>query len=253
MSNWAGAFNLFRREVTRFRKIIIDTTVSPVISNLLYLIIFNIAVSGKEVQGISYIQFLAPGLITLTLINSSFSNPSFALIISKFSGTISDILIAPLSGSQIVLAYVGAAMVRAFVTAFATLVVILMFTHISIYNIGLALLGAFLTSFFFGTLGIIFGYFAKQFDNLTLMTTFIMTPMSFLGGVFYPVSSLTEPWKTISLFNPMLYFIDLIRYSFLGIYHVTPLYSVLVAILANIIIFPLAIYLFTNGKRLTNL
>lgn len=253
MSNWSGAFNLFRREVTRFRKIIIDTTVSPVVSNLLYLIIFNIAVSGREVQGVSYVQFLAPGLITMTLINSSFSNPSFALVISKFSGTISDILIAPLSGAQIVLAYVGAAMVRAFVTATATLLVILLFTQISIHNIGLAFIGALLTSFFFGTLGVIFGYFAKQFDNLTLITTFIMTPMSFLGGVFYPVSNLTDPWKTISLFNPMLYFIDLIRFSFLGIYHVDPYISVGVAILANLIVFPLAIYLFTDGRRLTNL
>lgn len=253
MSNWAGAYNLFRREVTRFRKIIIDTTVSPVISNLLYLIIFNMAVSGREVQGISYIEFLAPGLITMTLINSSFSNPSFALIIAKFSGTISDILIAPLSGTQIVLAYVGAAIVRAVVTAFATLVVILMFTHLSIYSIGLTIVAGLLTSFFFGTLGVIFGYFAKQFDNLTLMTTFIMTPMSFLGGVFYPVSNLTEPWRTISLFNPMLYFIDFFRFSVLGIHYIDPYISFGIAVLANIILFPLAIYLFSNGKRLTNL
>lgn len=253
MSNWIGSYNLFRREVTRFSKIIVDTTVSPVVSNLLYLIIFNIAVSGREVNGISYIQFLAPGLITMTLINSSFSNPSFALIISKFSGTITDILIAPLTGAQIVLAYVGAAIVRAIVTALATLIVILMFTHLGIHNIGLAIIGALMTSFFFGTVGVIFGYFAKQFDNLTLMTTFIMTPMSFLGGVFYPVSNLTEPWKTVSLFNPMLYFIDFFRYSVLGVHFVDPKISFSVGILANLIVFPLAIYLFTKGKRLTTL
>lgn len=253
MSNWYGAFHLFRREVTRFSKIIIDTTVSPVVSNLLYLIIFNVAVSGREVDGVKYIQFLAPGLITMTLINSAFSNPSFALIIAKFSGTISDILIAPLSGMQIVFAYVGAAIVRALVTATATFCVILLFTHLSIYNLPLTIVSAIMTAFFFGTLGVIFGYFAKQFDKLTMMTTFIMTPMSFLGGVFYPISNLPEPWRTISLFNPMLYFIDLVRFSILGKSYVEPSYSFMVAFLANILLFPVAIYFFSKGKRLTML
>jgi ABC-2 type transport system permease protein len=254
MSNWQGTYHLFRREVTRFRKIIIDTTVSPVVSNLLYLIIFNIAVSGGQAYpGVSYIQFLAPGLITMTLINSSFSNPAFALIISKFSGTIMDILIAPFTGVQIVVSYVGAAIVRALFTAVVTLIVILFFTHLPVYNIPLAILGALLTSFFFGTLGVIFGYYARQFDNLTMMTTFIMTPMSFLGGVFYPVGRLTEPWRTISLFNPMLYFIDFMRFSILGVSHINPLTSLSVGIIANLIIFPMAIYMFTKGKRLTML
>jgi ABC-2 type transport system permease protein len=253
MSNWLGAFHLFRRETTRFRKIMVDTIISPVVSNLLYLIIFNIAVSGREVNGLSYIQFLAPGLIAMTLINSSFSNPSFALVISKFSGTISDILIAPLTGAQIVLAYVGAAMVRAMLTSFATLMVILMFTHLEIHNIPLTLIAAFMTSFFFGILGVIFGYFAKQFDNLTLMTTFIMTPMSFLGGVFYPVNNLTEPWRTVSLFNPMLYFIDFFRFSVLGVHFVDPKISFGAGLLAISIVFPLAMFLFSKGKRLTML
>ncbi|MFN4149361.1 MAG: ABC transporter permease [Candidatus Sericytochromatia bacterium] len=253
MSNWYGAYNLFRREVTRFRKIIIDTTVSPVISNLLYLIIFNMAVQGREVLGVPYIQFLAPGLITMTIINSSFSNPSFAMVISKFSGTITDLLIAPFTGAQIVSAYVGAAMVRALVTALATLVVILFFTHLSVAHPFLAILSALMTSLFFGTLGMIFGYFAKQFENLTMITTFVMTPMSFLGGVFYPISNLAEPWATISLFNPMLYFIDFFRYAVLNVNYVSPYISFSVAFISNLLLFPLAIFLFTKGKRLTTL
>ena len=157
MSNWYGAYNLFRREVIRFKKIIIDTTVSPIVSNLLYLIIFNVAVAGREVSGISYIQFLAPGLITMTLINSSFSNPAFALIISKFSGTISDLLIAPLRGDQIVFAYVGAAVVRALFTAFITFIVIfLLFAHLTVHNIYLVLIGSILTSCFFGSFSLVF-------------------------------------------------------------------------------------------------
>ncbi len=253
MSNWSGALSLFRRETTRFRKIMIDTLFSPVISNLLYLIIFNVAVSGREVFGVPYIQFLAPGLISMTLINSSFSNPSFALVIAKFSGTISDLLIAPITGAQIVCAYVGAAMVRAMITALATLLIILMFTHLFVNNIALAIIAALLTSCFFGTIGVIFGYFAKQFENLTLITTFIMTPMSFLGGVFYPINTLPEPWKTVSLFNPMLYFIDFFRFSILGISYVSPATSFIVCLLANVVLFPIAIFLFTKGKRLTNL
>lgn len=253
MSNWYGAYQLFRREVTRFRKIIVDTTISPVVSNLLYLIIFSMAVQGREVFGVPYIQFLAPGLITMTLINSSFSNPSFALVISKFSGTISDLLIAPFTGAQIVSAYVGAAMVRALVTALATLIVILFFTHITVAHPFLAIISALMTSLFFGTLGMIFGYYAKQFENLTMITTFVMTPMSFLGGVFYPINNLAQPWSTISLFNPMLYFIDFFRYAILNIHYVNPSISFSVALISNLVLFPFAIFLFTKGKRLTSI
>lgn len=249
--NWIGAFHLFRREVTRFTKILVDTTVSPVVSNLLYLIIFSVAFTGKKVLGVDYIQFLAPGLITLTLINSSFSNPSFALVISKFSGTISDLLISPLTGTQIASAYIGAAMVRALITATLTFISILFFTHLSVFNFPFLIIGALLTSCFFGALGVVFGYFAKQFDSLTMITTFVITPMSFLGGVFYPISSLPEPWKTVSLFNPMLYFIDFIRYSILGVSYTDHLISLSVCLGANMIMLPLAIFLFNQRKRLT--
>ncbi|GIW22893.1 MAG: transport permease protein [Candidatus Sericytochromatia bacterium] len=251
MKNWYGTFQLFRREVTRFTKIIVDTTISPIVSNLLYLIIFSVALSGRKINGVSYIQFLAPGLICMTLINSSFSNPSFAFVIAKFAGTIMDLLISPLTGIQIVLAYVCAATVRAIFTATLTLIVILLFTHINLYDIPMTVLVAILTSFFFGTLGVIFGYLAKQFDNLTVITTFVMTPMSFLGGVFYPVSTLPDFWKTLSFFNPMFYFIDLFRYSVIGIYTIDPMISLLIAFFANLLLFPFAVYLFSKGKRLT--
>lgn len=251
MKNWYGASQLFRREVTRFSKILVDTTVSPIISNLLYLIVFSVALAERKINGVSYIQFLAPGLICMTLINSSFSNPSFAFVIAKFAGTIMDLLISPLTGIQIVLAYVGAAIVRALFTASLTLMVILFFTHIDLYSLPMTIMTAVLTSFFFGTMGVIFGYMAKQFDSLTVITTFVMTPMSFLGGVFYPISTLPPFWKSVSLFNPMFYFIDLFRYSVIGTYTIEPSISLVIAILSNLIIFPLAVYLFTKGKRLT--
>jgi len=249
MKNWYGSFQLFRREVTRFSKILVDTTISPIVSNLLYLVIFSVALAERKVNGVSYIQFLAPGLICMTLINSSFSNPSFALVIAKFAGTIMDLLISPLTGIQIILAYVGAAMVRAIFTASLTLIVILFFTNIDIYNLPMTIITAVLTSFFFGTMGIIFGYIAKQFDSLTVISTFIMTPMSFLGGVFYPVSTLPIFWKNMTLFNPMFYFIDLFRYSVIGIYTIEPIISLSIAILSNLIMFPLAVYLFRKGIK----
>ncbi len=249
--NWVGTYHLFRREVTRFTKILIDTTVSPVISNILYLIIFSVAFTGKKVLGVEYVDFLASGLITMTLINSSFSNPAFALVIAKFSGTIADLLIAPFTGAQIAISYIGAAVVRALVTALITFIAILFFTHLTIHSIFFVILAALLTSCFFGTLGVIFGYYARQFDSLTMITTFIITPMTFLGGVFYPISSLPEPWRTISLFNPMLYFIDFMRFSILGISYIEPQISISVAIISNIIMLPVAIFLFNQRKRLT--
>jgi len=253
MENWQGAFSLFSREVTRFRKIMVDTIVSPVVSNLLYLIIFNLALTGREVQGIEYIKFLAPGLICMTLITSAFSNPSFAMVIAKFSGTITDLLMVPLTGMQIVTAYVGAAVFRALITAFVTFIVILFFTELHPYNLYLTMLSALLTAFFFGTMGVVFGYFAKQFDRLTMMNTFVITPMTFLGGVFYSVTVLIEPWKTISLLNPMFYFIDFFRYSVIGISHVDPFISLTVSIVSNLILFPFAVYLFSKGDKLINI
>ncbi|MFN8671227.1 MAG: ABC transporter permease [Candidatus Sericytochromatia bacterium] len=248
--NWIGAYHLFRREVTRFTKILVDTTVSPIVSNLLYLIIFSVAFTGRKVMGVEYVQFLASGLIPMTLINSSFSNPSFALVIAKFAGTINDLLISPLTGAQIALSYIGAAMVRALFTGLLTFIVILFFTHLSIHSIPLLILAALLTSAFFGTLGVVFGYFAKQFDSLTMISTFVMTPMSFLGGVFFNVALLGEPWRSISYINPMLYFIDLIRFSILGVSYIDPILSLSVAIISNIILLPFAIYLFNQRKGL---
>jgi len=251
MKNWYGGYNLFRREVFRFRKIIIDTVISPVISNLLYILVFSLAISGKKVMGVDYIVFLAPGLIAMNLIMGSFSGASYSLVMSKVNGTVIDLLIVPLTGTQIVLAYLGASIVRALVTGTLTFFVIMIFAKITIYSPLLAILAAILTSSFFGSIGIIVGYFAKYFENINMLLTFIITPMSFLGGVFYSVENLPKHWGVITLFNPMFYFIDLFRFSIIGVSHVNPIISFSIAILSNLIIIPFAILLFTKGKKLS--
>ncbi len=251
MINFYGVFTLFSREVSRFRKIFIDTMIGPLGSNILYIIIFGVTLGKTNiVPGINFLNFLIPGLIGLTLINSSFSNPSFAFVIAKFSGTITDLLIAPLSGSGIVLAYAAAATVRALSTATVTLLVSYLFTVTPIFHPFLLIVGALLTAFFFANVGIFAGYMSKQFEHLTMITTFIMTPMTFLGGTFYRISSLPEYAQLLSHLNPMYYFISYIRYSMIDITDIKPNISLLVMISFCTALFTLNNYLFRNGKRL---
>ncbi len=251
MRNISGVFTLFIRETDRFRKIFIDTIIGPLGSNILYIVIFGV-VLGKAniVPGVNFLNFLIPGLIGLTLINSSFSNPAFALVIAKFSGSINDLLVAPLSGTGVVLAYAGAATMRAFVTAAATLLVSYLFAFTPILHPFLLFIGALLTAFFFANVGILAGYLAKQFDQLTMITTFVMTPMSFLGGTFYRISNLPPFAQVLSHFNPMYYFINYIRYTMIGLHDIDPMISLAIMTAFCIGIFIINIFCFNNGRRL---
>lgn len=229
---------LYAREVKRFQKIWMDTVFSPIVSIVLYLSVFGIVAGGRNISGVPYLAFIYTGLLGMMVINSSFSNPSFALIISKNMGNIIDLQLAPIKPWAIGIAYSLAAFTRGIIT----LLIAMMFTiwfipALGFYHPIYMILGLVLTGVEFGMLGVTFGFLAKNFEALTFMTTFIMQPMIFLAGVFYPVSTLPGKWATISLFNPIHHNINILRYSATGYADINPQISLLVVLGFAIVLF----------------
>jgi ABC-2 type transport system permease protein len=217
---------LYAREVKRFQKLWLDTIFSPIVSMLLYLAVFGVVIGSKSVAGTNYLAFVYTGLLGMIMVNSSFSNPSFALIISKNLGNIIDLQLVPIKTWGIGIAYALAALTRGVLTlAFAAILTLWFIPGLRIDHPFVLLIVVFLTGLQFGMFGVIFGMWAKNFEALTFVTTFILQPMIFLAGVFYPVADLPHPWNAISLFNPLHHNMNLFRYGFFGYTDINPLIS----------------------------
>lgn len=217
--NQRGFLTLLKKEVMRFWAVLGQTVSAPVITALLYLLVFAQALKGRLVagyDGIDYTQFLVPGLVMMTVIQNSFANTSSSLIQSKVMGNIVFTLMAPLGPREWFGAYILAALVRAALVATSMLVVTLLFVRLPLQS-PLALLAVFLlSSASLAALGIIAGLWAQKFDQIAAFTNFLITPLSFLSGVFYSVHSLPPFWFTASHINPFFYMIDGFRYGFFG-------------------------------------
>ena len=217
--NQRGFLTLLKKEVMRFWAVLGQTVSAPVITALLYLLVFAQALQGRMVsgyEGISYTQFLVPGLVMMTVIQNAFANTSSSLIQSKVMGNIVFTLMAPLGPVEWFGAYILAALVRAALVAAAMLTVTLLFVRLPVAE-PLALLAVFLLSAgSLAALGIVAGLWAQKFDQIAAFTNFIVTPLSFLSGVFYSVHALPTFWYTASHLNPFFYMIDGFRYGFFG-------------------------------------
>ncbi len=208
---------LYAREVKRFQKLWMDTILSPIVSVGLFLAVFGVVGSGRDVDGVPYLAFIYVGLLSMNLINASISNPAFALIISKNLGTIIDLQLAPISPWRVGFAYAMAAVTRGIITLAVGVLCTMWFIPLSgISHPFLLLVAILVTGIEFGILGVAFGMWAKNFEALTFLTTFILQPMIFLAGVFYPIDSLPAPWNTISQFNPLHHNVNLLRFSVTG-------------------------------------
>ena len=224
-----GMWALYAREVKRFQKLWMDTIFNPIVSVGLYLAVFGIITGNRMVGDVPYLAFVYVGLLSMNVINASMSNPAFALIISKNVGTIVDLQIAPIAPWRVGLAYALAAVTRSLVTLAVALSLTIWF--IPIHSIAHPLflpIAIIATGLQFGLLGVAFGMWAKGFEALTFLTTFVLQPMIFLAGVFYPVSTLPYPWNLVSNFNPLHHNVNLIRYAALGYADGAPWISALV-------------------------
>ena len=219
-----GFATLFRKEILRFWKVSFQTILAPVLTALLYLLIFS-HVLDEHVQvypGVRYTSFLIPGLVMMSLLQNAFANSSSSLIQSKVTGNIIFILLPPLSHLEFFGAYILASAVRGMVVGLGVLVVTAMFVPVSIGNPLWALAFALLASGILGTMGMIAAMWAEKFDQLAAFQNFVIVPLTFLSGVFYSVHSLPPFWQQVSRFNPFFYMIDGFRYGFFGVSDVPP-------------------------------
>ena len=219
-----GFSTLFRKEITRFWKVSFQTVLAPVLTALLYLLIFS-HVLEEHVQvypGVRYTAFLVPGLAMMSLLQNSFANSSSSLIQSKITGNIIFVLLPPLSHFEFFAAYVLASVVRGVMVGFGVFAITALFVPVPVQNVLWVMSFALLGSALLGTLGIIAGIWAEKFDQLAAFQNFIIVPLTFLSGVFYSMHSLPPFWQEVSRFNPFFYMIDGFRYGFFGVSDVSP-------------------------------
>ena len=250
--NLVALRTLFVKEIRRFFKVWMQTVLAPLITTSLYFLVFGVALGSrlKTIDGVSYIQYVVPGLVMLALIRESFLNTASSLFQSKINGTITDVLVAPLGAAEMLLAYVGAAMCRAFVVAGLVLLVALLFTPFPIAYPGWALFFAVTVSATFAMLGLITALWAQKFDHLSVFPNFVLTPLTFLGGVFYSIKMLPAPWDTISAANPLLYMVNGIRHGFLNVSDTAIADSALVCAVTLVMVTVVSVVLFVRGYGL---
>ncbi len=214
--NFQAVKSIYRFEMARMRRTLVQSIVAPVLSTSLYFVIFGAAIGSRitEIDGVSYGSFIVPGLIMLAILTESMSNSSFAIYFPKFTGTIFEILSAPVSYVEILLGYVGAAATKSVIIGTIILVTASFFVDIDIAHPIVMVLFLVLTSVAFSLFGFVLGVWADGWEKLTIVPTLVIMPLTFLGGTFYSISMLPPVWQTISLFNPVVYLISGFRWSF---------------------------------------
>ncbi|PLX74067.1 MAG: ABC transporter [Desulfuromonas sp.] len=251
---WLPFKTLLFKEVRRFFRVVSQTVVTPIITASLYLFIFG-ATLGERIsvlEGFNYAQFVVPGLILMGVINNSFSNCASSLFMSRYLGNIVDLLVTPVTPPQFIMAYTLAAMIRGLMVGTIVCLVSLFFAQLP-WAHPFAVIGmAALTSFLFAQLGLLAAIYSNSFDSLSMFTNFLILPLIYLGGVFYPISLLPYPWSTLSHLNPIFYLIDGFRHALIGVGDLPLWLSFTVAGGMSLAAFTWAAILIGKGYRLRN-
>ncbi|HLC63524.1 MAG TPA: ABC transporter permease [Candidatus Nanoarchaeia archaeon] len=249
--NWIGTWTIIKREQVRTIKIINQVIWPPIISSLLYILIFGYAV-GKNlhVGQVSYFAFLVPGLIMMNVIMSAYEETSSSVFHARYLNYIHELLMAPLSYWEMIIGYMVGSIIRSFVIGNLILAVFLLFIPLNMHSLLLYLFFILAVSVLFASIGLIVALWAERFDNLAVLNTFFITPLLFLGGVFTSLKLLPEIFQKASLFNPLFYMIDGFRYSMIGSSDINPLYSTLIITFLAIVFFIIAAILFKKGYKL---
>jgi ABC-2 type transport system permease protein len=216
--NVIGLQTLYMREVKRFWKVAIQTIFGPVVSTWLLMVVFVMAFGADKrvLDGIPFPDFLAPGLIMLSVIQNAFANSSSSLIVAKMQGTTSDFLMPPLSATELTLGFIAGATTRGLCVAVAMALSVTMFANVVPQHVGWTMYFGLVGSIMFSAFGVLGGIWADKFDNLSFITSFFITPLTFLSGTFYSIKVLPEPFHAITLWNPVFHLIDGFRYGFTG-------------------------------------
>ena len=253
--NYSIAFRtIFFKEIRRFARIWPQTLLPPAITTSLYFLIFGTLIGNRigSINGIAYMDYIVPGIILMAVISHSYSNVVSSFYSSKFQHNIEELLVAPVPNWIILSGYVGGGIARGVIVGLVVSGISLLFTQISIYNIWITLSIYFLTATLFALAGFINAVFADSFDDISLVPNFILTPLSYLGGIFYSVSMLPEVWQKISLGNPILYLINGFRYGILGVSDINIQLAFIIASGFIVTLTLLSLYLLHKGVGIKN-
>ncbi len=247
-----GFLTLIRREIWRFLALYRQTIIPSLISSGLYIMVFGQSLGSRigTIKEASYIQFIIPGLVMMSVINNSYQNSSSSIIQAKFLRFIEDLLITPLSGLEISFGYIIGGTVRGMINGMLVIFIGWLLTGFTVGNISLTLFIMLLVSWAFSALGVIVGVFAKTWDHIAMFTNFIFMPLTFLGGVFYSIDMLPPFWRALSQGNPLYWMINGMRYATLGIFDTSPFLSVMISAGFTLAFSSVSIFIFTKGYRL---
>ena len=250
--NLTGFLTLAGRESRRVLRIWKQTLVPPIITTTLYFLIFGKLIGGRigEMNGVSYMQFIAPGLVMMTAITASYVNTASSFFLSKFTRTYEELLVSPLSSHDIIWGYIIGSMMRGGLAGILVMLVSLCFVSFDIHSWAMILLTLMMTTIAFALGGFINAIYAKTFDDVGIIPTFVLTPLTYLGGVFYSISLLPEFWQTVSKFNPIVYMVNGFRYGFLGVSDVPVIYTFGVLLLFIVVLYSIAFSLMEKGVGL---
>ncbi len=251
--NWIGVWTLYMREVRRFTKVYTQTLIAPVVTTLLFLTVFSLAIGGRangQIGGVPFLEFLAPGLIMMAMMQNAFTNSSSSIVVSKIQGNIVDTLMPPFTAGELTLSIALGGATRGVAVGGVVTIAMSLFLPIHIYSIGYILFHGFMASLMLSLLGIIGGIWAEKFDHIAAVTNFIVTPLSFLSGTFYSIRRLPETWQMAAHFNPFFYMIDGFRYGFIGTSDAKPALGLAVMGGINIFLWLSCRHMFASGYRL---
>jgi len=250
--NWIGYKTIVRKEITRILRIWGQTIIPPAITMSLYFIIFGELIGRRigDMGGFSYIQYLVPGLVIMSVITNSYGNMVSSFFGAKFGKHIEELLISPLPNSIILSGYVTGALARGLMVGSVVLIISLLFTHLHVTNVLVTITVLLLTAIVFALAGMANAIYARKFDDIAIIPTFVLAPLTYLGGVFYSISMLPPFWQKVSIVNPILYMVNGFRYGILGVSDVSLVQTFGVIIGAGVVLFAWCMWLLHKGTGL---
>lgn len=250
--NWVGLQALYLKEVRRFWKVGMQTVGAPVLSSLLYMLVFAVATSGArpQIDGVAFVAFVAPGLVMMTMLNNAFANSSSSLLQLKMQGLTQDILTPPLSPGELTAGFILGAMTRGILVGLVTWAAVMPFAHLGAPHLWAILYYGLAATVVMACMGVLAALWAVKFDHLATVTNFVVLPLTFLSGTFYSVERLPEPFRGMTRFNPFFYLIDGFRYGFIGRSEASLGFGALFVLGLSLVLMAMVWRLFTTGYRL---
>ena len=247
--NMIALRTIIKKEILRFLRIWIQTILPPAITTLLYMLIFGQLIGSQlsDLDGYSYMEYIVPGVIMLAVITHSYSNVVSSFYSTKFQRHIEELLVSPTPNWLILCGYVGGGVARGLTVGVVVTAVTLFFTHIDVASYSLTFLVALLTAILFALGGFINAIFANSFDDIAIVPTFVLTPLTYLGGIFYSVKMLPEFWQALSLANPILYMVNAFRYGMLGVSDINIYWAFSIIVIFIVVLAAVALYLLDRG------